>query len=88
MARPSPFSPQELVAFAEEGTLRERVESFEEGDWWSGPTREGLIDNIKAASRSASQAFIGRLSDLHDASYDLLYPVLHGIKTVVGRGVC
>jgi hypothetical protein len=77
---PSAFSPQELVAFAEEGTLRERVESFKEGDRWSGPTREGLIDNIKAASRSDSQAFIRRLPDLHDAGYDLVYPVLHGIK--------
>jgi hypothetical protein len=60
---PSVFSPQELIAFAEEGTLRERVESFKEGDRWSGPTREGLIDNIKAASRSDSQAFIRRLRD-------------------------
>jgi hypothetical protein len=82
---PSPFSPQELVAFAEEGKLRERVESFKETDRWSGPTLGGLVDALKAASQAAPQAFVNVLRDLNGASYVLLYPVLFGLKTAWGE---
>ena len=78
---PSPFSPQELVAFAEEGKLGERVESFKETDRWSGPTLDGLVDALKAASRATPQVFVPLLPSLCTASYVLLYPVLFGIKT-------
>jgi hypothetical protein len=77
---PSPFSPQELVAFAEDGKFRERVESFEEVDRWSGPTLDGLIDAIKAASQATPQVFVSLLPDLSEARYHVLYAVLFGIK--------
>lgn len=65
---PSPFAVDTLLAFAEEGSLVERIGEFREQDSWHGPSLDGLLDALDQAIASAPDLFARVLSTFKDAS--------------------
>lgn len=77
---PTPFEAEALVAFAEDGTLIERLNSFKPGDFWRGPTLGGLVAALENAVASKPNTFLPLLSDFHSAKVPFQYAVIQGYK--------
>jgi hypothetical protein len=77
---PSPFGTETLVAFAEDGTLIERLHDFEETDSWKGPTLGGLTDALEHAVAKAPNTFLPLLSSFHSAKLPFQHALLTGFK--------
>jgi hypothetical protein len=77
---PAPFETDSLVAFAEDGTLIERLNSFQPGDFWRGPTLGGLVAALESAVASKPDTFLPLLSDFHSAKVPFQHALIQGYK--------
>lgn len=77
---PAPYETDSLVAFAEDGSLIERLNSFKPGDFWRGPTLGGLVSALENAVSSKPDAFIPLLSDFHAAKVPFQHALIQGYK--------
>jgi len=77
---PAPFEAETLVAFAEDGTLIERLNSFKPGDFWRGPTLGGLVSALEDAVASKPNTFLPLLSDFHSAEVPFQHALIQGYK--------
>lgn len=75
---PSKYSAQELVEFARERTIVTKLIQFKPGDMWSGPTVEGLIDELERAVSLSPDQFVYTLQEFIDAPRDFQYGLIHG----------
>lgn len=75
---PSPHSAQELIAHANEGTLIDALSAFTPGDSWTGPTVEGLIDELERAGASAPAEFAPLLLEFLEAPLQYRYGLVRG----------
>lgn len=78
---PTPFNSQSLLAYAEDGSLIERLNGFEQADAWDGPTVGGLIDELRSVVAGSPEAFISILSSFHSAKPWFKYALLNGFKS-------
>ena len=76
----TPFEAEALVAFAEDGTLIERLNSFKPGDFWRGPTLGGLVATLENAVASRPNTFLPLLGDFHSAKVPFQHAVIQGYK--------
>lgn len=79
---PTPFGEASLVAFAEDGTIVERLNEFKEKDSWKGPTLGGLVSALEAAVAASPHTFFPLLSDFHRAKMPFQHALLSGVKRV------
>lgn len=79
---PAPYQPQGLIVFAENGSLIERLNDFQEQDSWRGPTTRALVDSLEAAVALAPNTFLRLLNDFINAKRPFQYGVISGFKEI------
>ncbi len=79
---PTPYQPQELVVFAENGSLIERLNGFQEQDSWRGPTTRALVDSLEEAVVLAPATFLRLLLNFISAKRPFQYGVITGFKRI------
>ena len=79
---PTPFGEASLVAFAEDGTIVDRLNEFKEKDSWRGPTLGGLVAALESAVAASPGTFFPLLSDFHRAKVPFQHAFLTGLKRV------
>ena len=77
---PSPYQSQELLAFAEHGSIIERLNDFRQQDTWRGPTTNALVDSLEEAVVLAPQTFLRLLPKFITAKRPFQYGVIEGFK--------
>ncbi len=76
----SPYLPDALIAYVEQGTLIEKLNSFEEVDRWHGPTIAALVDALENAVESSPESFLSNLLIFIEAKRPYQYGLLAGLK--------
>ncbi|MDF0665803.1 MAG: hypothetical protein P0119_06970 [Nitrospira sp.] len=79
---PAAYQPQEIIVFAETGSLIQRLNDFQEQDSWRGPTTRALVDSLEAAVALAPTTFLGLLQDFINAKRPFQYGVISGFEQV------
>lgn len=79
---PTPFGEESLAAFAEDGTIVDRLNEFKEKDAWKGPTLGGLVAALEAAVAAAPNTFLPLLTDFHRAKIPFQHALISGFKRV------
>jgi hypothetical protein len=79
---PTPFGEESLVAFAEDGSIVDRLNAFKETNSWKGPTLGGLVSALEAAVASSPNTFLPLLSDFHRAKIPFQHALISGFKRV------
>jgi len=77
---PTPYRVQELLAFTEDGTLVDRLNAFQQTDWWRGPTTRALVDTLEEAVSTNPGMFQSILSTFLRAKRPFQYGVINGFK--------
>jgi hypothetical protein len=77
---PTPFGAGSLVAFAEDGTLVDRLNGFTETGFWKGPTVGGLVAALEGAVASKPNIFLPLLESFRDAKIHFQHAFLQGFK--------
>jgi hypothetical protein len=77
---PSPYSVQELIAFATEQNLVVRLNSFKQEDSWRGPTIRALVDTLEEAVAISPAAFLSSVSHFLIAKRPFQYGLINGFK--------
>src|SRR5207253_3172427 len=77
---PTPFGEESLIAFAEDGSIVDRLNEFKEKDSWRGPTLGGLVAALEAAVASSPNTFLPLLSAFHGAKLPFQHALLGGFK--------
>jgi hypothetical protein len=77
---PTPFGEESLAAFAEDGTIVDRLNEFKEKDSWKGPTLGGLVAALEAAVAASPNTFFPLLSDFHRAKIPFQHALIAGFK--------
>ncbi len=77
---PTPYRVQELLAFAEDGSLVERLNAFQQTDSWRGPTTRALVDTLEEALMLTPQAFLPIISAFLHAKRPFQYGFINGFK--------
>ena len=78
----TPYSVQEIIAFAEARNVIERLNSFESREEWGEPTMEGLVSAVDEAVRIAPELFIQLLPEFLNAKRPFQHSVIMGLKQV------
>jgi hypothetical protein len=76
----TPYSAQEIVAFAHAGLIVEKLNSFEEKDDWNGPTLEGLVSAVDEAVRVSPELFLKLLPEFIEARRPFQHCLISGLK--------
>ena len=74
----SPYSAQELIALAAEGTIVDKLCAFRPGDPWHGPTLAALIHELHRAVKAAPDHFANVMREFPRAPRHFQYGLLHG----------
>lgn len=77
---PTPYQVQELFAFAENGTLVERLNAFKQTDSWRGPTTQALVDTLVEAVSLNPGLFQSMISSFLNAKRPFQYGIISGFK--------
>jgi hypothetical protein len=79
---PTPYPVQELVVFAKEGTIIDRLNSFVEAGSWSGPSTQSLVDTLVEAIAVEPSTFLAALGTFLAAKRPYQYGIISGFKKV------
>lgn len=79
---PAPFGEESLVAFAEDGTIVDRLNAFKETDSWKGPTLGGLVAALEAVVAASPNTFLPLLFDFHHAKIPFQHALISGFRRV------
>lgn len=77
---PTPYRVQELLAFAEDRSIVERLNAFKQGDSWGGPTTRALVDTLEEAVALAPSDFLSIILNFLDAKRPFQYGLIKGFK--------
>lgn len=76
----SPYPLQSLIEFADDLTLIEKLNSFEQTDRWRGPTTHALVDALTEAVVVNPEKFTSILLDFLNAKRPYQYGLVAGMK--------
>lgn len=79
---PTPFKSESLIAFAEDGSLIERLNSFTETNSWKGPTLGGLVASLEGAVAANPKLFLSLLSTFREARVEFQHALIQGLRNV------
>lgn len=82
---PSPYAPDDLVAFAMDETLVGKLNTFVPPGTWRGPSVGGLTTALGQAVASAPEVFVDHLSDLVQAKPEFQQAVVSAFKGLWSR---
>lgn len=77
---PTPYEAQELVAYAQAGTLVDHLNEFEPSSDWDGPSTRSLSDAVIEAVGAAPDAFLDELPRFLAAKPEYQYAIIAGFK--------
>jgi hypothetical protein len=77
---PTPHEVQELLAFAQVGTIVDRLNEFTPSNSWDGPSKRSLSDTIIDAVGTAPDAFLDQLPQFLGAKPEYQYAIIAGFK--------
>lgn len=77
---PSPYPIEELVGFAENGTLIEKLHGFQPGRSFESPTREALVQSLEEAVVQHPKTFIDILPTFVSVQPRFQWAVVNGFK--------
>jgi hypothetical protein len=77
---PTPYPVDELIIFAKEGTIVEKLNSFTEQSSWPGPSTRSLADALTEAVNAEPAVFLAALSSFLDAKRPYQYGIISGFK--------
>lgn len=77
---PSPYSINELISFAEDGSIVERLNAFQQTDSWRGPTTRALVDMLVGAVKVRPLPFLRVLQQFLNAERPYQYGIISGFK--------
>ena len=77
---PTPYDVHELLTFAREGVLVDKLNAFVPADIWRGPTMEGLDAALEEAVRSEPEFFLEILHQFLEARRPFQHAVIFGLK--------
>lgn len=77
---PSPFTAQELLAYAENGCLITKLNEFQPANDWRGPSTRSLVQALEEAIKLKPKEFIHRLEDFYQANRPYQYGVIARFK--------
>lgn len=77
---PTPYRVQELLAFARDRSLVERLNAFEQGDSWRGPTTRALVDALEEAAATTPSECLPTILDFLHAKRPFQYGLINGFK--------
>jgi hypothetical protein len=77
---PSPYSVQELLAFAEDESLIERLNDFQKPTTWRGPSTMALVKSLEESIRINPHRFLRLLPAFLAAKRPYQYGVINGFK--------
>ncbi|MDA8134544.1 MAG: hypothetical protein M0T82_07960 [Desulfobacteraceae bacterium] len=78
----SPYSAQELLAFAENKSLIERLNGFQPPGSWRGPSVEALVDTLEEAVSIHPCGFLYLLPEFLKAKRPYQYGIIYGFKSL------
>ena len=76
----TPYQADELIAFAKDQSLVEKLNAFHESNVWRGPTARALVDTFEEAVMRSPRDFLSLLSSFMDAKYLFKYGLIGGFK--------
>lgn len=76
----SPYQVEELLAFAREGGLIERLNAFQQTDKWEGHSTKALVNTLEAAVAKFPTDFLNDLDPYLHAKRSYQYGLINGIK--------
>lgn len=82
---PSPYSTQELLAFAEDGSLIKKLNEFQQSSDWHGPSTpsiKALVDTLEEIAGSNPQKFLQLLPTFLNAKRPYQYGIINGFKSI------
>jgi hypothetical protein len=79
---PTPFGEEALLAFAEDGSLIQRLNEFTEKDSWRGPTLGGLVSALEGAVAGNPTIFVPLLEAFQSAKIAFRHAVIQGFKNL------
>ncbi|MDP3244091.1 MAG: hypothetical protein Q8M83_00290, partial [bacterium] len=77
---PTPYRAQELLAFAADRSLVDRLNAFEQGNSWRGPTTQALVDALEEAVALTPSEFLPTIFDFLNAKRPFQYGLINGFK--------
>jgi hypothetical protein len=77
---PSPYPPEELIAFVEDGSIIRHLTAFKPGNLWKGPTIEGLGESLKQAVVTTPERFARKLQLFVDIEHHYQNALIEGFK--------
>lgn len=77
---PSIYQPEELLAFAQSGTIVDVLNDFTQTDRWNGPTTRALVSTLEAVVPQDTELFIRCLPSFLHAKRPYQYGILNGLK--------
>ncbi len=78
---PSPYGVPELLALADDGTIIQRLNEFEQQDSWRSPSIKALVDTLEAAVKTEPLKFAQLLPQFLNARRPYQYGVISGFKS-------
>ena len=79
---PTPFETQELVSFAEEGKIVEKLDGFKPRNGFDGPTIEALVVALEEAVQQSPDTFLRLLPKFATAKRPYQYGIINGFKAL------
>jgi hypothetical protein len=79
---PSPYEFDELLSFAESGTIVEELNNFEPTDRWRGPNIKALVTILEKVVTSQPDIFLRILPQFKGAKRAYQYGVINGFKSL------
>jgi len=76
----SPYQLEEILAFAREGELIDRLNAFQQTDRWEGPSTKALVNTLEAAVAKNPGAFLSNLDQFLQATRPYQYGLISGLK--------
>ena len=76
----SPYQIEEILAFAREGVLLDRLNAFQQTDKWEGPSTKALVNTLAAAVTKYPTEFLNDLSTYLQAKRPYQYGLINGLK--------
>ena len=83
---PSPYGLNELLSFAEDGSLIKKLNAFVPGDSWRGPSVKALVEVLEKAVENEPEIFVRILLDFINAKRSYQYGIINGFKSLWESG--
>jgi len=77
---PSPYSVEEILSFAKDGTIVEKLNAFQQTDFWRGPSIRALVETLEETVNQDPVLFLQRLQRFLNAHRAYQYGIINAFK--------